>query len=402
MSGIHLRCAALALALSVATIAHAEVEFDLDLRLVDSDGRRSFMDGGFGTLRYDATDDGLQLGRARLAYRGAPGGNWHVVLDVSAWGSGENNPVDVTEAYAEWRPVPQSPLRSQVKVGAFYAPLSLEHRARGWTNPYTISSSALNTWVGEELRTIGAAYSLEWMGLANEQSFDAGFEFAVFGWNDPAGVIISTRGWALHDRQTSLWGRVGTVPLVGGAQRVIFHEIDHRPGFHASGHVRHESGLELQAMHYDNRGDPAVFDANIQDFAWDTRFDSVGLRHESQQGTTVIAQALQGVTDAGPGPLLRWKFESAFLRLSQQWGPYRLSGRGDVFTMSQTFSPFPRALGDESGHAFTLAGAIELRKDLNVIAEWLYVDSAFNWRSRIGDRPRAIERIGQIAIRYSL
>ena len=249
MPQMKLRCVALALALFASTLAHAEFEFDLDLRLVDSDGRPSFMDGGLGKLRFDASDDGLQLGRARLAYRGAPGGAWHVVLDVSAWGAAENNLVDVTEAYAQWRPVPQSPLRSQVKVGAFYAPLSLEHRARGWTNPYTISSSALNTWVGEELRTIGAAYSLDWMGLANGQSFDAGLELAVFGWNDPAGVIIATRGWALHDRQTSLWGRVGTVSLVGGPQRVIFHEIDHRPGFHVSGHLRHESGVELQAMH---------------------------------------------------------------------------------------------------------------------------------------------------------
>jgi hypothetical protein len=397
-----LRCAAFGLALCGSTLAHAEFEFDLDLRLVESDGRRSFMEGGLGTLRFDAGDDGLQLGRARLAYRGAPAGNWHVVLDVSAWGAAENNVVDVTEAYAEWRPVPQSPLRSQVKVGAFYAPISLEHRARGWTNPYTISSSALNTWVGEELRTIGASYSLEWLGIANEQSFDAGLELAVFGWNDPAGVIIATRGWALHDRQTSLWGRVGTVPVVGGARRVIFHEIDDRPGLHVSGHLRHESGLELRALHYDNRGDPSVFDPGIQDFAWDTRFDSVGLRHESQRGTTVIAQALQGVTDAGPGPLLRWKYESAFVLLSQQWGRFRLSGRGEVFDMQQVFSPFPGALGDESGHAFTLAGAFELRNDLNVIAEWLYVDSTYNWRSRIGETPRAIERVGQIALRYSL
>ena len=31
-----------------------EVEASLDLRLVDSDGRNSFMDGGLGKLRYDA------------------------------------------------------------------------------------------------------------------------------------------------------------------------------------------------------------------------------------------------------------------------------------------------------------------------------------------------------------
>jgi hypothetical protein len=70
--------------------------------------------------------------------------------------------------------------------------------------------------------------------------------------------------------------------------------------------------------------------------------------------------------------------------------------------MHQVFSPFPGALGDESGHAFTVAGTLELRKDLNLVAEWLYVDSTYNWRNRIGETPRAIERIGQFALRLSL
>ena len=48
--------------------AQAEIEASLDLRLLDSNGRQSFMDGGLGKLRFDATDDGLNLARAlRLA-----------------------------------------------------------------------------------------------------------------------------------------------------------------------------------------------------------------------------------------------------------------------------------------------------------------------------------------------
>src|SRR5262245_40172977 len=136
-------------------MAHAEISASLDLRLVNSDGRDTFLDGSLGKLRYDDQDDGLQLGRARLAWRGSLGGNWHANVDVSAWSLDDHNALDLTEAWLEWRPVPTSPWRSNVKIGAFYAPVSLEHRAPGWSNPYTISSSALNTWVGEELRTIG-------------------------------------------------------------------------------------------------------------------------------------------------------------------------------------------------------------------------------------------------------
>ncbi len=92
------------------------------------------------------------------------GGDWHANVDLSAWSLEDHHIVDVTEAWLEWRPVPQSAWRSNVKIGAFYPPVSLEHRAPGWSNPYTISSSALNTWVGEELRTIGVGYELEHLG----------------------------------------------------------------------------------------------------------------------------------------------------------------------------------------------------------------------------------------------
>jgi hypothetical protein len=65
-----------------AGIARAEVEASLDLRLVSSDGRGSFMDGGLGKLRFDAGDEGLQLGRARLAWRGGIGGDWHASAEL--------------------------------------------------------------------------------------------------------------------------------------------------------------------------------------------------------------------------------------------------------------------------------------------------------------------------------
>lgn len=388
-------------ALLAVARAHAEVELDLDLRLVESNGRKSFLDGGLGKLRFDSHDDGVQLGRARLGWRASPGGNWHLNLDASAWGAGEHNVVDITEAWAEWRQVPQSAWRQKVKIGAFYAPISLEHRARGWTNPYTISSSALNTWVGEELRTIGASWALEYLGQAAGAAWDSGIELAAFGWNDPAGVVVGLRGFALHDRQTSLGGRVGLVPSVGPAQRVIFHEIDGRAGFHVGGFLRHASGLELRALHYDNRADPTRFDAGIGDYGWRTRFDSLGLRHDTSGGLTLVAQALRGSTEAGDAPSARWDFSTAFILASQQWGRFRPAARFDVFRMDQVRRPYPGRPGRESGHAFTMAGTWSLRPEVDLVAEWLYVDSNNNLRRRIGQTPRAVERSLQLAVRLA-
>ncbi len=394
------------LAILTATVAsvpsHAEFEFDLDLRWVDSDGRKSFLNEGLGKLRFDANDDGLQLGRVRAAYRGSPFGNWHVVLDTSIWSTDDHNVLDVVEAYAEWRPVPTNAWRSKAKVGAFYAPISLEHRARGWTNPYTISSSALNTWVGEELRTIGVSYALDHLGIADGGSLDAGVEAAVFGWNDPAGVIVAFRGFALHDRQTPLWGRVGTyAPGNLPRQRVIFKEIDNRPGYHVGGHVKHASGLELRALHYDNRGDPAAYHPGIQDYAWDTRFQSVGMRYDLPSQTTLIAQTLNGVTDIGPGARDRWKYAASFLMVTQDWNRWRLAARWDDFNMQQIRTVFRGGLGREEGNAYTLAATAKIRDNVELIAEWMLVDSTYTWRRRIGEDPQAEERSLQLALRWA-
>ena len=43
-----------------------------------------------------------------------------------------------------------------VKAGAFFPAISLENDDLGWTSPYTLTPSAINSWIGEELRTIGS------------------------------------------------------------------------------------------------------------------------------------------------------------------------------------------------------------------------------------------------------
>lgn len=391
------------LCLALASAAQAAVEAELDLRLVESDGRNSFMDGGLGKLRFDADDDGLQLGRARLAWRDAIGSsNWHANVDLSAWSLDDHRAIDLTEAWLEWRPVPKSAWRSNVKIGAFYPPISLEHRAPGWTNPYTISSSALNTWIGEEFRTIGAAYSIEHLGIADGGQFDLGAHAAVFGWNDPAGVVVAFRGFALHDRQTPLFGRIGTYAFGSRTQRVIFSEIDGRAGFHVGAYVQHDSGLEVRALHYDNRGDPAAVKPSIEDYAWKTVFDSVGLRYDGPRGTTLIAQWLAGGTDVGPNSHDRWRYRAAFVLAAQQFGAHRLAARYDDFRTRQTVTIFPWPLGIETGDAVTLAWSWKLHEHVELMTEWLQVDSRYNKRLRLGEAPAAREHSLQLALRLSL
>lgn len=395
--------ACLTLALLCSHAARAEVEASLDLRLVHSDGRTGYMHGGFGKLRFDADDEGPQLGRARLAWHGGIGGDWHAAVDLSAWHLDDKNIVDLTEALVEWRPVPSSAWRSNVKLGAFFPPISLEHRAPGWTNPYTISSSALNTWVGEELRTIGLAYELEHLGIAAGGRFDFGVHAALFGWNDPAGVELALRGFSLNDRQTPLFGRIGTYAFGGRTQRVLFSEIDNRPGYHVGAYLKDDSGLEVRALHYDNRGDPTVPKPSIEDYAWRTAFDSAGIRYDHASGTTLIAQWLHGYTRATPFARNHWNYDTWFVLAARQFTPrHRLALRYDEFDVDRAhrYSPPPWAL--EHGNAWTLGWTWDVREHLQIAAEWLRIDSVHSTRTALGEAPRAIEHGAQLAVKLYL
>jgi hypothetical protein len=382
--------------------AHAEVEASLDLRLVKSDGRNSYMDGGLGELRYDSHDEGLQLGRARFAWRGGIGGDWHANIDLSAWSLHDHNAIDITEGWLEWRPVPTSAWRSNLKIGAFYPPISLEHRTSGWTNPYTIDSSALNTWVGEELRTIGIAYELEHLGIAEGGRFNYGVQAALFGWNDPAGVVVAYRGFSLNDRQTPLFGRIGTFAFGGRTQRVIFSEIDNRPGYHVDGYIKSDSGVELRALHYDNRADPAAEKPSIQDNAWHTRFNSAGMRWDGAHGTALIAQWLDGDTRVGPDPPYMWDFRTWFVLAAQNVGQHRFAARYDDFSTRQDPEYLAFPAGRNRGNAWTLGWTWDVAAHVEVAAEWMRVDSTYNKRAALGEAPRAVEHSVQMALRLSL
>ncbi len=387
--------------LPLANTLAGDLALTLDGRFVASDARRSFLDGGLGKLRYGDDAVGVDLGRLRMAYRGTWGEITHVVVDASAWSTRDTNPIDLTEAYLEFRPVPRSTWRSRVKLGAFYPAISLEHRAAGWTNPYTLSSSALNTWIGEELRTIGVQYELAWAGSQQDRDLDLGVSVAVYGWNDPAGVVVGLRGFALHDRQTPLFGRVRTHVPAGPQSRVLFEEIDDRPGYYVSVQAKYAGRTELRALHYDNRADPAAFDAGIQDYAWETLFDSVGVRHDGANDWTFMAQWLGGSTYIGGGRHDAWDFSTAFALVAKQVGRHRLAVRAETFEMEQLRSVFTNNLGRDRGHAWTVGWTFQPREPLELSAEWLQVDSNFNWRTQLGEQPRASERALQLGVRYT-
>ena len=219
----------------------------------------AWTDGGFGKLRY--VDDGFEAFRLFGEYHGriSPTLRARVVADyVDDASSG----LDLTEAVIDWRPIPRSRNQQQVRFGAFYPSFSLENGDRGWQSPFTYSYSAINTWLGEEIRPIGAEWSLrrrlEGVHSAHElRAFAAGF----YG-NDPAGTLLFWRGWSLHDRQTRLNDEleIPPMPFTTRPQRLSpFMETDHRPGVYAGVEWRYARRALVQFARYDNRADPWSF-----------------------------------------------------------------------------------------------------------------------------------------------
>jgi hypothetical protein len=387
----------------LAAPASAQVDFDatLDLRMVASAGQQSFLNGGLGKLRFDPAHDGARLGQLRLAVRGPLSETISYTIEAAAWGDHDDNALDLVEAVLDWRPLPSSLWRSRVRAGAFHAPISLENRMRGWRSPYTLSASAINTWVGEELRTIGLEYDLDWLGTLEGHGFEAGLTAAVYGWNDPAGIVLALRGWSIHDRQSTLFGRVGQ-PRQGivDGRTVFYDDIDGRFGVYGGTTLRWRGLLELRVLRYDNRGDPRVAAPAIDDYAWQTRFDSLGLRWTPAADWTVIWQGMRGRTQAG-WPSNQWRFASQFLLASWQRGPHRLSGRAERFSTTHVRSTFGRRNSDD-GSAWTVAYGYEFSQRWSLMAEGLWVRSRLPRRVATGAPVFAAERQLQLALRLEL
>jgi hypothetical protein len=401
------RRAALALAtlaMLTATGARGATDWEasLDLRLVSSDAEPSFMEGGLGTTRFSGTDDGLQLGRARLALTQSLGELWSMHLDASMFDDKDRSPVGLTEAYLLFRPYPRNGLRFRLKAGAFYPPISLENRAAGWESPYTLSFSAINSWLALEVRTIGLEGTLDWLGTRSGHAFDFGVTGGVFGWNQGAGVVLANDGFALTDRQTPLFGRVGqpgAAPLEGAEP---FLQFDHREGVYAGIELRYLDRVVLRALRWDNRAEPEVDDASVANYSQDTRFNSAGVRIEGDYGWTGIAQWLDGETTTGadwPGALSSWPFRAEFALLSKRFGRHSLSVRYDRFEVDSVGAD---GFGAQSGHAWTAAYVFNADAHWRFTLEWLQVISSSSSRADLGGPPLLTETELQLAVRYAL
>ena len=390
---------------AAADVSPYEVQGYVDLRAVGVDtSLESFLHGGLGLMRFDESHDGLQFGRVAFDMSGPLTDSFRAQATVIAADSDDDHAIDLTEGYIEWRPYPQSQWSWRTKLGAFYPPISLENRGVAWQSIYTLSPSAINTWIGEEVRTIGMEAKLTNAGAATQRPFDIGVVAAVYAWNDPMGVLLFQRGWAIHDYEIPVFGEIPR-PFPRGANdhAVGFaQEIDNRPGYYAGIETRWYGRHVVRALHYDNRADPAQ--SNATNGAWLSRFDSLGARIELPSNVTLIAQWMGGDTAVGPSSdgrgMLIADFWSWFGLASYSHNGHRFTVRYDRMDVHST-----RGMrffdSEQNAHAWTAAYFYEHHDRWQIGIEGLRIDGSLQQRELKGLPAAAVEKQLQLAVRYS-
>ena len=384
----------------------------LDGRLALANGERSWTDGGFGKTRFQGNADRDYRAYAvpvEAALIWTPRFTDSLTASVStAWQRDQEHAVDLLEAFVSYLPAQKGKVGFGVRAGLMWPEISLEHTTGGaWSTVNTLTPSAINAWVGEEVKVVGVEGTVR----ASLGQHDFALTGAAFGFDDTAGTLLSFRGWALHDEKATAFGHIPLPPpnqFIGEVQQDKTRsliEIDKRVGFYGRLEWRPPLPLGAALFYYDNRGDPQAFEETGQ-WGWRTRFWNLGVNADLGPNTRLLAQGMTGSTIMGfkiAGR--RWvhtEFRSAFVSLTQTLtDKAALTGRIESFRTHETGSEMSP---DESEHGWstTVALRYNIRDNLTGFAEALNVRSRRGVRTRIGLDPFQAQTVFQLGLRFRI
>ncbi|MEM0909564.1 MAG: hypothetical protein AAGJ37_01235 [Pseudomonadota bacterium] len=328
-----------------------------EIGLTYADTLKSWQDGGTGILRFDDTSAQLFQGFVSHTSRPLAGLTTHVVANVYA--DGEQH-IGLTQAFAEYKPLSPNKIRYKLRTGFFYPRYSVENTSEGWLSPYTYTQSAINSWVGEEIKIPGVEVALFSNGRRFRSPWSWEVNAALFKGNDPAGTLLAWRGWSYHDRQSLHHDRINFAPIPTIVNDVVtptwidpFDEIDGRWGGYIGLHLNHQHKTVMKYYYYDNNADPSAI-TDIRLYAWATKFHSLAIKHKLSPTLDLLAQAMAGSTDMGPSAVYA-HFYSAYLMLSHQQDEHRFAIRIEASTVEENNDLMPNDQNDSETSAITAA-----------------------------------------------
>lgn len=410
-------CLAAVLAFGLSGSAQAETQLFsrenidgwVDVRAVTADGERGWRDGGFGKLRH-GNETGFNLAQAALVWkpRFSDTVTGYMVAQytpdaVNAWG--------VEEAFIKWKPVPMSGLRYSVRAGQMFPPVSMEHDGAGWSVSRTLTPSAANAWIGEEVLVDAIEGSMQ----TTLKGHVLGLTGAMFTGNDTSGTILTWRGWALHDIASN---RGSLLPLPAGQKgwAQIFNtgrqaplsdisaEIDGNVGEYVRLDWRPPAPFAVNLEYYANEADPEAM--RHGQWGWDTRFWNLGVQARPAGNVEVLAQYMNGTSVMGWRRADGWAFDVAFdtayvLVMRELGDGARLTGRADYFAVKDR-SWQTRDDNTEKGYAATAAYMRPLNAHFDLALEALHVVSNRPSRAYQSLAPRQAQTQVQLALKVKL
>lgn len=347
---------------------------------VNSDSEKSYLYKGTGLLRYD-DEHNASIAQALLKVNS----DLTATTSVEAVLNHTNSPksfTNVSQAFIKYTPVWSPDYRWQFKAGMFYPEMSLENPDIGWLSPYNYTNSAINSWIGEELRTIGAEVKLIRPGRAHNSPHSFALLGSVFKANDTTGTILSWRGWALHDKQTLFnevvpFANYPTIAPGGIMEKQAswvdpYREIDGNWGFYVGAHWDYKNASRLRYYHYNNQADETILARGGQ-YAWQTIFHSLAWQYRFNQEWRFITQIMDGNTSMGIGKV-NVDFTAWYAMVSYKSGQHRVSARIDDFkTIDKDMYWQDNNNGD--GNALTLSYRYDWHDNIQLGLEYLYLDS---------------------------
>jgi hypothetical protein len=378
----------------LTTSAAAQSAFDLTgfvaARGVNATGPVSWLEGGLGRLEAGGDRDDFSA----LAHLGA---DWRPArwLELHASAVARREPEEfrgedfgIVEAYADLRKEIEFD-EVRLRGGFFFLPTSKENRGDNWASPYTINFSAINSWIGEEVRPLG-------LDLQYRHTTDAGHTITggvtAFRGNDTMGTLLGWRGWSVGDR-LSVYDEVLPLPPLASLEfpdgpfwrqrddgtTPLTEDLDGNTGYSARVRYGIPQRGNLQYTYLDNGGDRSLYPpgANSGEYSWETRFHLLGLEiGNPDQGFVLAAESMLGETYMGLTEFPNFVeagFSSTYLLTSYKRARNRWTARYEVFaTEEQDFTPLGED-NDESGRAWTLSWMFDVTPAVRGAAEFTQV-----------------------------
>jgi len=370
-----------------------------DVRLVGVDGEQSWANGGFGKLRYGGdnpakpSDFSLKPAFAEADIVWQPRFSWSLSgTVVGLVQGGDKVQAGLSEAFLSWKPLESGQVKLSARAGIMWPPVSLEHSGPEWAVTDSITPSAINSWIGEEVKILGAEATASTQFGGNKISLTG----ALFDMNDTAGALLTFRGWALHDRKILAFDEQPLPPLnamMSMLQPRYTHPLNEldggymkRPGYYAKLTWQLPVPARIELFHYDNASNPESVNYELE-WGWRTKFNDIGLVAEPSDKTLFRAQAMFGHSLMGyPMNGANWidmRFRAGYAMLTRYIDKGSISARLDLFG-TRNHGSAVTSQDDEDGWAAMLAGRRNLAKNLSVLAEIMHVESDRDARARAG------------------